>query len=224
MQEKLLTAWCSARRIDLCGKRFEGVEYIGVVLRVVRRLSTHIKSSSTAQQELKAFHTRIQGEETGGAGGCSFAPQRFISHAKPAALLSRNFRETISYVQKLQRDDEPSQRSIGCNPDLDVGELRLWLVISAVGGLLEILRRANLKTERAELRVLEIQPVLCSVWATLDRYVRSGDGVLCNVAWRNQIVFPMCDSALGLCGGRTMAMLGGQVCCCAGYSLLVCSS
>lgn len=186
--ESILVAWCAAHKVDLCAKALEREPYVNVVLRVVRRLCTHITSSQSAQQHLKSLHQLLDDEKPLPSQP-SFAPHRFISHCKPAKALSLSFQEVTSYLHHLKANGADHERHWACSLDVDVGELKLWLVVAAVADMLGILNLLNLRTQRSELRVLQIQPMLSSCRSSLDRYVQPDDGVLCK-AWRGDFLRP----------------------------------
>lgn len=76
--------WCSSHRIDLCAKKLEDQQNVQSILRMVRRLSSHIASSTAAQGHMKAL-TKVITEDSEKANrstsGFSYAPPRFVSHA-----------------------------------------------------------------------------------------------------------------------------------------------
>ena len=177
-------AWCAAHKVDLCAKALEREPYVNVVLRVVRRLCTHISSSQSAQEHLKSLHQLLDHEKPLPSQP-SFAPHRFISHCKPAKALSLSFQEVTSYLQHLKSNGGDHERHWACSLDVDVGELKLWLVVAAVADILGILNLLNVRTQRSDLRVLQIQPMLSSCRSSLDRYVQPEDGVLCKARHGN---------------------------------------
>ena len=110
-QEKLLTIWCAAHRVDLVAKGFESVEKIGPILRMLRRLVNHVKMSTGAQAAMAALHTAMCEDEKACPKKLSFAPQRFISHHACATALVKSFKAIGSYIHSSSNGPESDQHT-----------------------------------------------------------------------------------------------------------------
>jgi len=107
----------------------------------------------------------------------SYAPQRFISHAQPARVLIDSFECIASYLHELAgKDGEQGAWARAMNAD--VKEMRSWLLVSIIADLLLILRRLNLRTQRSDVRVLQVDPLLDACREEIEDYMKPGTGGL----------------------------------------------
>ena len=71
------TCWCSSHRIDLCAKKLEDQQNVQSILRMVRRLSSHVASSTAAQGHMKALTkviTEDSEKDSRSTSGFSYTP------------------------------------------------------------------------------------------------------------------------------------------------------
>lgn len=102
----------------------------------------------------------------------SFAPQRFVSHASPSAALVRSFPDVLQYLAYLLKNGDDRQRSWAAA--VDAKDLKMWLVLAGVADMLAILHKANLRTQRQSLRILEVDKNLATVKAWTSAWRRGG--------------------------------------------------
>ena len=116
-EESLFTCWCSSHRIDLCAKKLEDQQNVQSILRMVRRLSSHIASSTAAQGHMKAV-TKVITEDSEKANrstsGISYAPQKIVSHAAGGWQDSRWFLLWKNTSQRVQPGPTRRSSSITC--------------------------------------------------------------------------------------------------------------
>ena len=176
LQEALMCVWCTSHRSDLVAKRFEENECVGHALKMLRRLTAHMKVSTVAQSRFAALQQLVS-EEEGGVQKLSFAPQRFISHSTPARVLMESFQAIVSYVKELSSgppQDQQTQWALSIGVDLF--ELRSWLILGATADFLNFLKRLNAVSRRSELRILCIESHVETCKEELRKYMRPGNG------------------------------------------------
>ena len=178
LQEALMCVWCASHRSDLVAKKFEENECVGSALRMLRRLTAHMKVSTVAQSRFTALQQLVSEEEgVGGVQKLSFAPQRFISHSTPARVLMESFQAIVSYVKELSSgppQDQQTQWALSIGVDLF--ELRSWLILGATADFLNFLKRLNAVSQRSELRILCIESHVEACKEELQKYMRPGNG------------------------------------------------
>ena len=138
-------------------------------MRLLRRLCSHVSQSNSAQLALQSIHKMLTGEGTGSLGGLSFAPHRFLSHATPCKLLVQSFPDLIQYVI-----DNSNASNWARDMMNEVQELKCYLVFAGDADILQILKTANLRTQRTTLRVLEIEDILAVAKRELTHYMADG--------------------------------------------------
>lgn len=174
--EKLVVVWCASHRMDLIAKRIESQEYVGSLMRTLRRMATHIQTSSLAQGYLRALHKALDADVASAAETVSFAPQRFVSHAAPSSALVKSFPELLQYLAYLLKNGDDHQRSWATA--VDAKDLKMWLVLAGIADMLAVLHKANLSTQRQSLRILEVDKIVATVKSALDEYMEEGRGTL----------------------------------------------
>ncbi len=178
-KEQLFCVWCSAHRIDLVVKKYEDLHQVGDILRMLRRLSTHVRASISAQARLSALHRAMSEDEAACPLQLSFAPQRFLSHASPARALLDSFASIISYITDLSQGDEAQHQTAWARAiRTDVMELRTWLILGAAADFLACMRKLNVQTQKGELRILAVESLLDAARDYLNKYMTRQTGAL----------------------------------------------
>ena len=146
-------------------------------LSLVRKLCSHIEIHAKARGKLSALHKVLSGEFSGGAAGLTYAPHRFLSHAGAASALSKSYVEVLLYVHAATREVDKAVQGWAARMLEITQHLRTWLTLSAIADILQILRAANVRMQRGELRVLMVNDIVEACEVKLDDYVKEG-GVL----------------------------------------------
>ncbi|CAE7823984.1 unnamed protein product [Symbiodinium sp. CCMP2592] len=139
---------CSAHRVDLTCKKFDEQEYVGGIMQMLRRICSH--------------------EDASQGGQLHFAPQRFVSHAVPAKVLVRSFKDS--------RDQ--NQAAWARHIKADVRTVKVWLVLAVAADLLSFLRKLNVQSQRSSLRVLDLESHVELCIKDVQAYMRQGNGGL----------------------------------------------
>lgn len=176
--EGLLVAWCCPHRLDLTAAALEDLPDVGPILQMVRRMAAHVANHPSARASLGALHKLFTGEWHGGLDALHFAPHRFLSHAVPTAVVCDSMQELLAYVYGiLSRPADERLRLWALRMREDLQPLKFHLLLAACADLLGILRKANLRTQRSALHILEVDDVVAACVAELDAYIQTG-GVL----------------------------------------------
>ena len=173
-EEKLSTVWCSPHRLDLVADRLDTLDACSPLLSLVRKLCSHIEIHAKARGKLSALHKVLSGEFSGGAAELTYAPHRFLSHAGAASALSKSYVEVLLYVHAATRDVDSAAQGWAARMLETTQQLRTWLTLSAIADILQILRAANVRMHRSELRVLMVNDIVEACEVKLDDYVKEG--------------------------------------------------
>jgi thiamine pyrophosphate-dependent acetolactate synthase large subunit-like protein len=73
--------------MDLVADKVEEQAACGPILAMIRRLRAHVVVHARARGALSASHALFTGAWVGGGDALHYAPQRFLSHAQPAATV-----------------------------------------------------------------------------------------------------------------------------------------
>ena len=176
--ESLLVAWCCPHRLDLVAKLLENHASTTTILSMIRRLSAHVTHHPSAKSQLSSLHQLFTGEWKGGLDALNHAPHRFLSHAIPTAKVSDSMRDVHAYVYGiLARPPDERVKLWAMGMRLELQPLKMHLLLAACADLLGILRKANLRTQRQTLRILDVDGVVEECIGEIEEYVKS-DGVL----------------------------------------------
>ena len=195
--EKILVAWCCPHRLELVANKLETVDAFRPLLEVVRKLCSHVVQTRRARAALQSLHALFTGEWGGGADGLRYAPHRFISHAEPTLRICDCYMDIIGYVNSCcVNPSDNVQQHWAQYMFSQLQRLESWLLLAGAADVLAILKRANVRTQRDELRVLDVASVLQVCRGELDGYI-GDDGVVkralrcvnqkaepCNSEWR----------------------------------------
>lgn len=173
-----MCVWCAAHKIDLIAKAYEDCDKVGPILRFLRRLVNHVKSSSGAQAALQGLHASICEDEKSCPQKMNFVPQRFISHHACAKALVKSFRAICSYLHTSSQGPENPQNAWARAMSVDSRELESWLILAICADFLQILKRVNLYTQRTELRILQVEQAVETCRNDLRDYIFPGTGKL----------------------------------------------
>ena len=183
-EEKLFVVWCSPHGFDLVAEALEDLPVCAPVLSMVRRLCSHVANHAKARGTLKELHILFTATAVGGLASLRFAPHRFLSHAGPAAVICDSFSEVLTYVHVILHEHrvEVRDRDAGLFAwaqamRIELQPLKTWLLLAVAADILAILRKANLKTQRDELRVLMVTQIIDACLLQLEAYIGE-DGVL----------------------------------------------
>ena len=177
-EERLLTVWCAPHRLDLVAAKVERHPLAGDLLELVRRLSSHVATHHKAGGVLSTMHALFEPGDGAGAAGLSFAPHRFLSHAKPARVVCDCWLEIMSYASHVQRDRrDEAMFQWGQRVWATMSSLRNWLLLAGVADVLAVVRRANIQTQRTTLRLLEVDGHISQCMQDLRKYIAPGGAV-----------------------------------------------